>query len=31
VLAIHRQHCASFLPLLPPLVAGPPVAGLARV
>jgi flagellum-specific peptidoglycan hydrolase FlgJ len=31
VLAIHRQHCASFLPLPPPLVAGPLAAGLARV
>ena len=31
VLAIHRQHCSSFLPLAPALVAGLPAAGLARL
>jgi flagellum-specific peptidoglycan hydrolase FlgJ len=31
VLAIHRQHCASFLPLAPALVAGLPTAVLAHV
>ena len=30
VLAIHRQHCASFLPLAPALVAGGPLAVLAH-
>lgn len=31
VLAIHRQHCSSFLPVAPALVAGLPAAGLAHV
>jgi flagellum-specific peptidoglycan hydrolase FlgJ len=31
VLAIHRQHCSSFLPLAPTALAGPSVAALAQV
>jgi flagellum-specific peptidoglycan hydrolase FlgJ len=31
VLAIHRQHCASFLPLAPAPIPGRPIVALAHV